>query len=95
MGGSSAEAAARAFGDGWVFVPIGALIVDFVLTITISIAAGVSALIAYLPALAPYRIPLGLGLLVVVARADLVRARRAAHLRGHDAAVHRRAPSPS
>jgi len=67
LGGSSAEASARAFGNGWVFVPIGALIVDFVLTITISVAAGVSALIAYLPALAPYRIPLGLGLLAVVA----------------------------
>ena len=52
MGGGSAEGAARAFGTGWVFVPIGALIVDFVLTITISVAAGVSALIAYLPSLA-------------------------------------------
>jgi hypothetical protein len=67
MGGGSAEGAARAFGTGWVFVPIGALIVDFVLTITISVAAGVSALIAYLPALAPARIVLGLGLLAVVA----------------------------
>jgi hypothetical protein len=67
LGGGSAEAAARAFGTGWVFVPIGALIVDFVLTITISIAAAISALIAYLPALAPTRIVLGLGLLVFVA----------------------------
>jgi hypothetical protein len=67
LGGGSAEAAARAFGTGWVFLPIGALIVDFVLTITISIAAAVSALIAYLPALAPGRIVLGLALLVVVA----------------------------
>lgn len=67
MGGGSAEGAARAFGTGWVFVPIGALIVDFVLTITISVAAGVSALIAYLPSLAPARIVLGLGLLVLVA----------------------------
>lgn len=67
LGGGSAEAAARAFGTGWVFVPIGALIVDFVLTITISIAAGVSALIAYLPSLAPLRIVLGLALLVAVA----------------------------
>jgi hypothetical protein len=67
MGGGSAEGAARAFGTGWVFVPIGALIVDFVLTITISIAAGVSALIAYLPSLAPFRIVLGLALLVLVA----------------------------
>jgi hypothetical protein len=67
LGGGSAEAAARAFGTGWVFLPIGALIVDFVLTITISIAAAVSAVIAYLPGLAPTRILLGLALLVAVA----------------------------
>src|SRR5215469_4798602 len=67
LGGGSAEAAARAFGTGWVFLPIGALIVDFVLTITISIAAAVSALIAYVPALAPARIVLGLALLAAVA----------------------------
>jgi hypothetical protein len=67
LGGGSAEAAARAFGTGWVFLPIGALIVDFVLTITISIAAAVSALIAYLPALAPGRIFIGLALLAGVA----------------------------
>jgi hypothetical protein len=67
LGGGSAEAAARAFGTGWVFLPIGALIVDFVLTITISIAAAVSAVIAYLPGVAPTRILLGLLLLVAVA----------------------------
>jgi hypothetical protein len=67
LGGGSAEAAARAFGTGWVFLPIGALIVDFVLTITISIAAAVSAVIAYLPGVAPLRILLGLLLLLAVA----------------------------
>jgi hypothetical protein len=67
LGGGSAEAAARAFGTGWVFLPIGALIVDFVLTITISIAAAVSAVIAYVPGLAPTRILFGLVLLVAVA----------------------------
>jgi hypothetical protein len=67
LGGGSAEAAARAFGTGWVFLPIGALIVDFVLTITISIAAAVSAVIAYLPGLAPTRILFGLVLLLAVA----------------------------
>ena len=56
-----------AFGTAWVFLPIGALIVDFVLTITISIAAAVSAVIAYFPRLAPERILLGLVLLIVVA----------------------------
>src|SRR5438034_2994192 len=67
LGGGSPEAAARAFGTGWVFLPIGALIVDFVLTITISVAAAVSAVIAYVPGLAPTRIVLGLALLVAVA----------------------------
>jgi hypothetical protein len=67
LGGGSAEATARAFGTGWVFLPIGALIVDFVLTITISIAAAVSAIIAYVPGLASTRILLGLVLLLVVA----------------------------
>ncbi len=67
LGGGSAEAAARAFGTGWVFLPIGALIVDFVLTIAISVAAAGSALIAYVPGLAATRILLGLALLVFVA----------------------------
>ena len=43
------RAAGKAFGEAWVFVPIGALIVDFVLTIAISAAAGASAVIDYVP----------------------------------------------
>jgi len=66
-GGGSPEAAGRAFGEEWSFLPIGALIVDFALTIAISIAAAGSALIAYVPALAPERIPLAMALLAVVA----------------------------
>jgi hypothetical protein len=66
-GGGSPEAAGRAFGEGWSFLPIGALIVDFALTIAISIAAAASALIAYLPELAPARIPIALALVAVVA----------------------------
>jgi len=66
-GGGAAAAAARAFGPRWTFLPIGALVVDFVLTIGISIAAAASAMIALAPGLAPIRIPLALVLLVVVA----------------------------
>ena len=66
-GGGAAAAAGKAFGEGWAFVPIGALIVDFVLTIAISAAAGASAVIDYVPGLAPERIPLALLLLVFVA----------------------------
>jgi amino acid transporter len=66
-GGGSPEAAGRAFGEEWTFVPIGALVVDFALTIAISIAAAGSAVIAYVPATAPARIPLALGLVAFVA----------------------------
>src|SRR5213080_4535295 len=66
-GGGSPEAAGRAFGEQWSFLPIGALVVDFALTIAISIAATGSAVIAYVPGLAPARIPLALALVVVVA----------------------------
>jgi hypothetical protein len=46
---------------------IGALIVDFVLTISISIAAASSAIIAYVPALHGFRIPLAMALCTLVA----------------------------
>jgi len=66
-GGGSAAAAGRAFGEGVSFIPMGALIVDFVLTIAISVSAGASAIIAYVPTLATWRLPLALTLLFVVA----------------------------
>ncbi|WP_371658323.1 amino acid permease [Streptomyces sp. NBC_00280] len=66
-GGGAAAAAGRAFGPRWTFIPIGALAVDFVLTIGISIAAAASAVIALFSELSPFRIPLALALLLVVA----------------------------
>lgn len=66
-GGGSAAATGAAFGEGWAFLPIGALVVDFVLTIAISVAAGASAIVAYFPMLAPFRVLVALGLLVLVA----------------------------
>ncbi|MER0479976.1 amino acid permease [Streptomyces sp. Edi2] len=66
-GGGAAAAAGRAFGPRWTFLPIGALVVDFVLTIGISISAAASAAIALFPGLAGARVPLALGLLVLVA----------------------------
>jgi hypothetical protein len=66
-GGGDAAATSSAFGEGWAFLPLGSLVVDYTLTIAISVAAGASAIIAFLPGLAPLRIPLALGLLVVVA----------------------------
>lgn len=67
QGGGAAAATGEAFGEASAFVPIGALIVDFVLTIAISCAAGASAIIAVMPALAHYRVFIALLLVVAVA----------------------------
>ena len=67
QGGGDAAAAGKAFGDAWGFPPMGALIVDFALTIAISVAAASSAIISYVPALASWRLPLALGLCALVA----------------------------
>ncbi len=66
-GGGAAAAAGTAFGEAWAFIPIGALIVDFVLTISISVSAAASAIIALVPETAPFRVPLALLLLGMVA----------------------------
>jgi hypothetical protein len=65
-GGGASAAVGEAFGDGWSFIPVGALVVDFVLTIAISVSAGASAVIAYFPAVAPFRLVLSLGLVLFV-----------------------------
>jgi hypothetical protein len=67
QGGGAAAATGEAFGEGAAFVPIGALVVDFMLTIAISSAAGASAVIAFVPALAPWRVLLAVLLVIVVA----------------------------
>jgi Amino acid permease len=66
-GGGAAAAAGTAFGEGWAFIPLGALVVDFVLTIAVSIAAASSAIIAYFPSVAGLRMPIALVLTVIVA----------------------------
>ncbi len=71
-GGGGAEAVATAFGEGWAFLPLGALLVDFTLTVAISCAAGAAAIIAYLPGLAAVRAPIALVLALLVAAGVLV-----------------------
>jgi hypothetical protein len=66
-GGGDAAAAGTAVGEGWAFLPLGALIVDYALTIAISVAAAASAVIAYEPSLGGARVPLALVLLAAVA----------------------------
>ncbi|HZA88738.1 MAG TPA: hypothetical protein VE401_00760 [Solirubrobacterales bacterium] len=71
-GGGGPKGIAAAFGEGWAFVPLGALLVDFTLTVAVSCAAGAAAVIAYLPELSSARVPLALALTAVVAAGVLV-----------------------
>ncbi|HEU0024171.1 MAG TPA: hypothetical protein VFQ12_06050 [Thermoleophilaceae bacterium] len=71
-GGGGAEGVAAAFGEGWAFLPLGALVVDFTLTVSVSCAAGASALIAYVPDLADLRVPIAVGLVLAVGAATLL-----------------------
>jgi hypothetical protein len=66
-GAGGPKAVATAFGDDWVFLPLGALLVDFTLTVAVSCSAGAAAAIAYLPGLEPARLPIALALAVAVA----------------------------
>jgi amino acid transporter len=66
-GGGGARSVGTAFGDAWAFIPLGALLVDFVITVAISCAAGASAIIAYVPALGPERVLLAVALTALVA----------------------------
>jgi hypothetical protein len=66
-GGGGPRSVATAFGEGWAFLPLAALLVDFALTAAISCAAGASALIAYQSALADARTWIAVGLAVLVA----------------------------
>jgi len=66
-GGGAVAATGTAFGEGWAFLPLGALIVDFVLTIAISVAAAASATIAYFPSLAAHRTTIAVALCCLVA----------------------------
>jgi hypothetical protein len=66
-GAGGPKAVAVAFGDDWVFLPLGALLVDFTLTVAVSCSAGAAAAIAYLPGLEPARLPIALGLAAAVA----------------------------
>lgn len=67
QGGGAAAATGEAFGEASAFIPLGALFVDFVLTIAISCAAGASAVIAILPGLAELRPVIAVVLVVAVA----------------------------
>ncbi len=71
-GAGGPKAVATAFGDDWVFLPLGALLVDFTLTVAVSCSAGAAAAIAYVPGLESLRLPIALALAALVAAGVLL-----------------------
>ena len=71
-GGGGAYAVSRAnLGHGAGLVAAGALVVDYTLTVAVSIAAGVAAMTSAFPALSPATVPLCLAILAVVTLLNL------------------------
>jgi amino acid transporter len=70
-GGGSYIVAKDNLGTRPGLVAAGALLTDYVLTVSVSIAAGVAALTSVVPELFDYRVGLGIGLVVMIALVNL------------------------
>src|SRR5947209_2510169 len=70
--GGGAYAVSRAnLGANPALVAASALLVDYVLTVAVSVAAGVANIISAFPALGPYAVPICVGMVVVLALMNL------------------------
>src|SRR5687767_11570208 len=49
----------------------GSLLIDYILTVAVSVAAGVAAITSAVPALYPYRVAIGIGAIAVIALGNL------------------------
>ena len=79
-GGGSYRVSHENLGDIPGLVAGASLSIDYVLTVAVSVAAGISALTSYLPALDPYRVPLCLVAIVLLMVANLRGLRSSAQM---------------
>src|SRR6476660_2067026 len=70
-GGGSYEVASTNLGPRAGLVVAAALLVDYVMTVAVSVAAGVDNIISAIPELNAWRIPINMGLVVLLAAANL------------------------
>lgn len=79
-GGGSYIVASDSLGSGWGLIAGAGLIVDYILTVAVSVAAGVAAVTSALPALSSAVVPIGLAVIVLLVFGNLrgVRAASAA-----------------
>ena len=70
-GGGDYEVAHRNLGEKAGLVVASALLVDYILTVAVSVASGVDNIISAFPALNPFRIELAVGFVVILAAINL------------------------
>jgi amino acid transporter len=70
-GGGSYEVASRNLGSNAGLVVAAALLVDYIMTVAVSVAAGVDNIISAVPALNPYRVPVNLAFVAVLTAMNL------------------------
>ena len=70
-GGGSYIVASDALGPQWGLLAGAGLIVDYILTVAVSVAAGVAAVTSAIPSIAPATVPIGLGVIVLLAAGNL------------------------
>ncbi len=92
-GGGSYEVASRNLGRSAGLVVAAALLVDYVMTVAVSVAAGVDNIISAVPELNPHRVAINLGFVAVLTAMNLRGVRESGpDVRGADVPVHRRGP---
>lgn len=70
-GGGSYEVASRNLGPSAGLVVAAALLVDYIMTVAVSVAAGVDNIISALPDLNPWRVPINLGFVALLMAMNL------------------------
>ncbi len=70
-GGGDYEVASKNLGEKAGLVVASALLVDYVLTVAVSVASGVDNIISALPMLNPYRVEIAVGFIVLLAAVNL------------------------
>jgi amino acid transporter len=70
-GGGSYEVASRNLGAGAGLVVAAALLVDYIMTVAVSVAAGVDNIISAAPGLNPWRVPINLGFVALLMAINL------------------------
>nr|WP_225610559.1 APC family permease [Streptomyces sp. H28] len=79
-GGGSYAVASRNLGPGAGLVVASALMVDYVMTVAVSVAAGVDNIISAVPALGPYRVAVNLGFVALLTAMNLRGVRESGRL---------------